>query len=172
MSIYKSHTNECINIILSLKNTLPLELIQFIIQLYWNLRSEPVLILHISYTSKEKDILSKFLKIHPGLRFYQIRYDLYSELFIDNLVIPRSIYRYKTMFNLMLLIPGPSWDIAACQPNSDIELVNGVQIFNGIWRNKHLNATIKYTRNIDGYVTWFTDSLNSPNFIAAQNKLL
>jgi len=94
MSIYRVYTNECINIIMSLNHILPLELIQVIIRLYWNLHSYPVLLSpttksvlisltpkinkpdasgHVINTrSKEYNDISKILKLNPNLRHYPI----------------------------------------------------------------------------------------------------
>jgi hypothetical protein len=120
MSVYRIHTDECLATILSLQDIIPLELIQFIIRLYWNLHSTPVLILRDVYYdmnsyeegfymktawyrgalgegSEEASILYKISQIRPDIRFYEIIYTLSPErqiLFREIEYSPGIWFRY------------------------------------------------------------------------------
>jgi hypothetical protein len=180
MSIYESRVSKSVTFILSLKHTLPLllpELIQIIVRLYWSLYSEPVLILYVSSThirSVRADgywdcwlsSLDKIFEIYPNLRFHEIESDTYN-----NLIFPKGKYVHTPYFPLVLLVPGPLWDDVVSNPSAHVKLVNGVQHFNICLSKGNRYYVPKYEHNINGHVAWFTDSLNNPDFIAAQNKL-
>jgi len=210
LSTYRAHANECIAVIMALRHNediFPLELIQMIIKLYWKLYSTPVLVLFTSNSMccknlidiwypppagrlpKEECFLHRLAKIYPDLRFVNISCDTqglgYSEQY------PLAMSYYIRWFPMILLVPGPMWDHAMLYPESDIELIDGVQIFNGIWEDKPFYAMNSYMglgpdidhkilmyrpkydiRKVDDFMQWFTESVNNPGFIAAQNKLM
>jgi hypothetical protein len=86
MSVYRIYTNECINIIMSLRDIFPLELIQVIIRLYWSLHSHPVLLsimlrsngtpsfnpMHVKSSESNVSVLRKILETNPNLRHYSV----------------------------------------------------------------------------------------------------
>jgi hypothetical protein len=202
LSTYRAHADECISIILSLRHnqeyTFPSELIQIIMKLYWNLRSTPVLVLFtldksyycrkfsdIWYPSPlgqlptEESILYKLIGMYSGLRLVNIYYSDKRE-FEHPELYPLRIRDHANWFPMILLIPGPLWDHAMLYPASDIELIDGVQIFNATSKNgvtdinrRFIVPNSKYdVTKVDDYVQWFAESLNNPEFIAAQNKLI
>ena len=212
ISTYRAHANECIAVIMALRHNediFPSELIQMIVELYWDLWSKPVLVLFTSDNChhcgvlddiwyplplgefpKGESILCKLAEMYPGLRFGVISYKNNRDLEHPELY-PLRIRDHANWFPMILLIPGPLWDHAMLYPESDIELIDGVQIFNGIWEDKPFYAMNSYMglgpdidhkilmyrpkydiRKVDDFVQWFTESLNNPGFIAAQNKLM
>jgi hypothetical protein len=215
MSMSTHRANECITIMLSLRysqeDTFPSELIQMIVELYWDLWSKPVLVLFTSDNChhcgvlddiwyplplgefpKGESILCKLAEMYPGLRFGVISYKNNRDLEHPELY-PLRIRDYGRWFPMILLIPGPLWDYAMLHRESDIELIDGVQIFNGAWeddaslddalsvlpciRPNFDRKSLMYHprcdgKKVDDYVQWFAESLNNPEFIAAQNKLI
>jgi hypothetical protein len=208
MSTYRAHTDGCVTIMLSLNGVLPSELIQMIVKLHWELLSMPVLMLFTSDTcyscrkleeiwypsplgqvSEGESILCKLTEMYLGLRFVNAPSS-------DLGLYPAYVRRHIKWFPMILLIPGPLWDHAMLYPESDIELIDGVQVFNGIWEDSaslddassvlsvicsirpKINSKVlmyhpKYDiREVDHFIRWFTESLNNPEFIAAQNKLI
>jgi hypothetical protein len=149
-----------------------------------------------------ESILCKLTETYPDLRFVDLRYHKQgsdphetrllscSSEGIEHLESCPSYMRYYVRwFPIMLLIPGPLWDHAIRYPKSNIELIDGVQVFNGTWRDIPFQAKfgvchddildngevsrMKYAvEKPDGYIQWSMDALNNPEFIAAQNKLM
>jgi hypothetical protein len=208
ISTYRAHANECIAIMLSLKHSqeyiFPPELIQMIMKLYWSLWSTPVLVLftadfycHCKNLSeiwypqplgrlpKGESILCKLTEMYPGLRFVNAPHNKAIRLEHPD-IYPLRINHYVNWYPMIQLIPGPLWDHAILYPKLGITLVDGVQVFDGIWEdhvslddaepNTHRTFLLSHPKydatKVDDYVQWFTESLNNPKFIAAQNKLL
>jgi hypothetical protein len=188
----------------------PSELIQMIMKLYWSLWSAPVLVLFTldkSYYCKDLDdiwypsprgrlpkgesILCKLTEMYPGLRFVNISYGTNLKIEHPELY-PLRMKRYTNWLSKIILIPGPLWDHAMLYPESSIEIIDGIQVFNTILKDNSFYAIHgmghdiedrippkilmyhpKYdSTKVDDYVQWFTDSLNDPEFIAVQNKLM
>jgi hypothetical protein len=196
MSVYRIHTDECLAIMLSLRDIIPYELIQFIIRLYWSLYSTPVLILRTIYGQgfelggassinlrqvwypfprgwipEKESILYKISQIRSDVRFYEIQCYPPNDFRCDSKVPQGMSYYAMSVHPGTLLIPGPVWDNAMLYPNLYVPLTEGVQRLEQIGRDTYYNHALGHVIDI-GYVQWFTESLNNPEFIAAQNKLI
>jgi hypothetical protein len=196
MSIFRRYTDECLSIIvgLNLGMNCPLELIYMIMRYYWSVRCEPVCILAIDNICRISaklrhrwysrpigregpgfSILCKLRKICPGLEAASIVFERQhssDNFYPEKLrVYPRGINFYAKWSPMILLIPGLSWDAAMTHPDNYTNL-EGVQIFNGIWKNNDIHYVKQYGLEHDDFVRWFRDALNHRDFTIAQNKLL
>lgn len=187
-----SHAIECINIILSLKGIFPSDLIRVIIELYWRLRSEPVLLLYnfiddardylvCNFSPTGDSIFVKLLEIKPNLRFchmegqFTARHHLVKSNFECAstllLAVEKAILKNFTGVCKLHLIPGPLWDYAALCPDSEVKNINGIQTHNSFLDIKSKPQFHYIIKHPDEIVKWFKDSLNHPDFLAVQNAL-
>jgi hypothetical protein len=198
MATCGAHVDKCITIIMSLSHNqgdiFPSELIQIIVKLYWELLNTPVLMLlgsdgcshcrnleeiwypsPLGRLSKGESILCKLTEMYLGLRFVDVPCTnmglIHPELY------PMWVKHYAMWYPMILLIPGPLWNHAMLYPESDIELIDGVQVVNGTWEDGINRKVLRYdpkydSRKVEDFMQWFTDSLNNLDFIAAQNKLI
>lgn len=201
MSSNISYVDECISIILSLKHTteyiFPSELIQIIIRLYRNLCGEPVLLLytHINPIINAgagamgemsligDNTLIKILEIKPYLRFCRMEatpppvYFLVESNFkcaltsVSSKNNPKALNLDTDWLSLMQLIPVPLWDYAMLYPDSNLTNTDSIRTCNRHGNNNNMACEydIVYPNEI---LRWFTDSLNHPDFMAAQNARL
>jgi hypothetical protein len=184
MSVYRIYTNECISIIISLSDILPSELIQVIIRSYWSLHSEPVLLSLTSEVTRDlvADVgfrkysaLSKILEINPNLRRYPIHdFKFYISSYEKSKErIPKAIHSRISWLSVIYLIPGPLWDYATLYPDSETINTDSMQCCNVTSKGK-ITATLGEYKiaDPDEVLRWFKDSVNHPDFIAAQNLSL
>jgi hypothetical protein len=80
---------------------------------------------------------------------------------------------------MVYLIPGPLWDYAVLYPDSEAINTGSIQSCD-VSRDKYVSAITdigryqisKFDGIFDIILRWFNDSLNHPDFIAAQNLSL
>lgn len=184
-----SHVTECTSIILSLKNIFPPELIQIIIRLYWNLHSEPVLLLYSSIAGPIRNllirnfslmggnILAKILETKSNLRFCHMEARLggkYSLVESNFKCTSTLLSIMRNMINTvgyveLYLIPGTLWNYAALYPDSEVENINGIQICGQLVNDNRSWYELKAP---DKILNWVKDTLNDPDFLAVQNAWL
>ena len=199
LSVYRSRANECITMILCMKDVLPIELIQAIIIYYWSLNSTPVLITqNISctvsyedfkrpwYSSGEKDnsVLSTVRQKYPDIRHFDIvRPDLVTsvacEYEYNNYSVinkcPKGLRFYTSWSSMIILVPGPLWDAASLNIDADVEIIDGVQVFNGYIKDRKLHEHQWHPYDMDDvqdYIRWLDTSICNKEFMTQQNALL
>jgi hypothetical protein len=192
MSIYRTHADTCLSIIMCLKPHLLIpELIQIIIKMYWNLYSTPVCILYTPNNTNLRTrwyasplgnavqghgILDRLRETSPGLRFYDIINENTETPQIvdrDGQIYCKGIRPYHHWSPMIILVPGPLWDRVMLDPDANTKLVDGVQIFNGGWEGNILWYFRKYDlQNDDSFVQWLKVSLSNNDFLAVQNVSL
>ena len=119
----------------------------------------------------EDSVLSALKKVYPKLRFYVLTAKDNTGKFDEN-TAPKDLIRYGKWYPMILLIPGRTWDTAMSKlgPKNDIQLVEGVQIMNGIWEGNELKYVQKYDiRKPTEFAKWLKESLENEEFKRIQN---
>lgn len=140
--------------------------------------SEPVVVLikskHCSHCLRLEAIWDKVMvaikQVYPKMRFASFM--LTDPSVFDETVLPSGLKAYRRWFPMTLLVPGMIWDqaMANIRPNSNVEIKDGVQIFNGIMSDGVLNMNMVYDgRSPSGYVSWIRDVIKNENFTRVQN---
>jgi hypothetical protein len=194
-----SDINEYTNIMLSLRNIFPSELIRVIIELYWYLRNEPVLLVYapsegiwremFNISLRGDNILRKMFEIKPNLRFCLMErnsnghYHLIESNFKCPLIslregtCPRSLNLSTMWIAILQLIPGPSWNYAMLYPDSEAKYAStSIRTYNPALKQFVGSELTPYYNSKEPnevlILRWFNDSLNHPDFLAVQNSLL
>lgn len=122
--------------------------------------------------SKDEDsVTSALKKVYPKLRFYVLTAKDNTGKFDEN-TAPKDLIRYGKWYPMILLVPGKTWDAAMSKlgPKNDVELVDGVQIMNGLWDKGELKYQQKYDiRKPAEFAKWLKDSLENEDFKRVQN---
>lgn len=178
--MHTNYINKCVNInnclTEAIKNmNFPREIINIIIDIIWNLRSEPVIISFIQrntipiatilsgWLNKENIFKPHFDKIYPKLRYGMI-HDTKDKTESD-IIYPKSLSPYLFVDGYhMVLIPGILWDQALI---SNDEIVDGVQVLDCalIYTSKYAN------RYIDIFTNWLQEAIINPDFLRVQNQI-
>lgn len=185
-----SHAIECSNIILSLKDIFPSELIQVIVRLYWYLHSEPVLLLSDSKWDVNHNLMSEFsltgynvlteiLEINPNLRFYHMETgsDVIYRLVESNFECTSTLLSVigdsakNGVICGIYLIPGSLWNYITLCCDSRMENINGIKTCCEILNYRASWYHCTDHRGPDKVLEWFKNSINHPDFLAAQNIL-
>ena len=141
--------------------------------------SEPIVVLFKAKGCKYCDVLMSYWdkvvlaikQVYPKMRFTVLTVNSMSDF--DPNTIPNGMRMYRRWFPMTLLVPGHIWDRAMADvgPSSTVEIVDGVQVFNGEIVGKTVNQNIRYdARNQSGYASWIQEALRKPEFIRAQNS--
>lgn len=149
--------------------------------------SEPVVILYKSNACRhcsglsaiwdkapnkdEESVTSAMKKIYPKLRFFVLTVKDNTGKFDEN-TAPKDLIRYGKWFPQILLVPGRVWDNAMSKlgPKNDAEVVDGVQVMNGVWENGELNYKQKYDiRRPAEFGKWLKEGLENEDFKRANN---
>jgi hypothetical protein len=122
--------------------------------------------------SKDEDsVTSALKKVYPKLRFYVVTAKDNTGKFDEN-TVPKDLIRYGKWYPMILLIPGRLWDNAMAKlgPKNDVQLIEGVQIMNGMWDNNELKYTPKYDiRKPSEFSKWLREALDNDEFKKVQN---
>jgi len=122
--------------------------------------------------SKDEDsVMGALKKVYPKLRFYVLTSKDNTGKFDEN-TAPKDLIRYGKWYPMILLIPGRLWDTAMSKlgPKNDVELVEGVQIMNGMWDHGELRYTPKYDiRKPSAFAQWLREALDNEDFKKIQN---
>ena len=119
------------------------------------------------------DIEKKLKLIDPNVLIEVITMD--KSLKLDNDKYPKHLTIYAKWFPMIIAMPYNLWDwgIQNNNTNIDINFKEGVNIFNGVWKNE----TLEYVQNFsikknpqDVIAKWFADSLVNQDFINIKNK--
>ena len=123
--------------------------------------------------NKDEDSVTGALKkINPKLRFFVLTAKDNTGKFDEN-TAPKDLIRYGKWYPMVLLIPGRMWDNAMSKlgPKNDVQLVEGVQIMNGMWESSELKYVQKYDiRKPAEFTRWLRDSMDNEDFKKAQNS--
>lgn len=164
---------------------LPNELIIYIITLVWDIRSEPVIVpimhkyvytTHLDTFNFNNVLIFKcyFDDIYSDFRYNIINNTEFSEV-KPNMDYPKGLSLYlnftPTVSNMvLLLIPGNIWDQALKSDN--IELTNGVQIFNYNLINNSLICANQYkSHNMTIFIQWLSHAITNDDFLRVQNEI-
>jgi len=140
--------------------------------------SEPVVLLYKSdmcHHSKQlmhmwDDIITEIKSVYPKLRFHVLTSSNNSGKFDEN-VAPKSLIKYAKWFPMILLVPGKVWDegMSNLGPENGIEIKEGVQIMNGVWKGDDFKYEQKYNnKRVGDYMEWIKDGLNNEEFKRVQ----
>lgn len=119
----------------------------------------------------EDSVTGAMKKINPKLRFYVLTAKDNTGKFDEN-TAPKDLIRYGKWYPMVLLVPGKMWDNAMSKlgPKNDVQLVEGVQIMNGMWEGGELKYVQKYDiRKPAEFSRWLRDSMENEDFKRAQN---
>lgn len=188
--LHSNYINQCVENFLCLKKTdyLPLDVICFIIDIYWNFRSDPVFIIRGGYVdyanikcnlNNMKDQLKKM-----NIRYYQCQYDRFQDE--DNKVrelittsYPGCLQGLKSLIDNLslfgLLIPGFVWDHIIGKHQNDTTGkyhwdISSVQILYKELADKIL--IVSYYINFDKFEQWLFTALTHTAFVKVQNQIL
>jgi hypothetical protein len=117
-------------------------------------------------------VTSALKKVNPKLRFYVLTAKDNTGKFDEN-IAPKDLVRYGKWFPMILLIPGRLWDTAMSKlgPKNDIQLVEGVQIMNGMWDGNELKYVQKYDiRKPSEFDRWLREATENEDFKRLQNN--
>jgi len=112
-------------------------------------------------------------KVHPKIRTHVVTANNNSGKFDEN-IAPKDLKRYGKWFPMILLVPGKLWDSAMSKlgPKNDVQLIDGVQIMNGILVNDSPDYVQKYDiRKPAEFARWLRDSMDNPDFKRIQYGL-
>lgn len=146
------------------------------------MNDDPVIVLYKSKTCGKCTILSKIWDqivaemklVKANLRIFILESpDDFG--FFDFNRAPKDLLRYKNSFPTIILIPGPLWNIATAKlgNSNDIQIVEGVQIFNGYMLDSvpKMYDKPRYAYNKPAeFGRWLKDSLEQPDFKRVQNS--
>ena len=113
------------------------------------------------------DIEKKLKLIDPNVLIEVITMD--KSLKLDNDKYPKHLTIYAKWFPMIIAMPYNLWDwgIQNNNTNIDINFKEGVNIFNGVWKNE----TLEYVQNFsikknpqDVIAKWFKDTLVNQDF--------
>lgn len=123
--------------------------------------------------SKDEDsVMTAMRKVYPKIRFFIVSTKDNSGKFDEN-TAPKDLFRYAKWYPMILLVPGTLWDKAMSKlgPKNDVQIVEGVQVMNGVWENKELKYVYKYdTRKPSEFARWLRDALDNEDFKRVQNR--
>lgn len=123
-------------------------------------------------SSKGDSVTNNIRKIYPSMRFFIVTAKDNTGRF-DETTAPKELLRYAAWYPIILLIPGNKWDLAISKigSKSNIDLLEGVQILNGMWDNNELKYVQKYDiRNPAEFGRWIKDALNNDEFRRVQSQ--
>lgn len=119
----------------------------------------------------EDSVTTAIKKVYPNVRFYVLTAKDNTGKFDEN-TAPKDLLRYGKWYPMILLIPGRMWDAAMSKlgPKNDVQLVEGVQIMNGMWEAGELKYVQKYDiRKPAEFGRWIRDALENDDFKRIQN---
>jgi hypothetical protein len=123
--------------------------------------------------SKDEDsVTAAIRKIYPNVRFYVLTAKDNTGKFDEN-TAPKDLIRYGKWYPMILLVPGKIWNNAMSKlgPKTDAQIVDGVQIMNGIMENGELKYVQKYDiRKPSEFARWIKDCLENEDFKRVQNN--
>lgn len=119
----------------------------------------------------EKNITSAMKKVYPKLRISVFK--TAKRAVFDENHMPKGLLPFaKGWYPNVLLVPGATWDAAMVKlgPDNNVEIRDGVQIFNGHWKDgkPELKIPMKYTSKPSEYARWLSDALNEDDFKRVQ----
>lgn len=110
--------------------------------------------------------------VYPKLRFYVLTAKDNRGGFDEN-TAPKDLARYGKWFPMILLVPGHTWDSAMANLGikNPVEIKDGVQIMNAVWKGSDLTYEQKYDiRKPEDFAKWLKDSLENKDFKRVQNN--
>lgn len=119
----------------------------------------------------EDSVTTAIKKVYPKVRFYVLTAKDNTGKFDEN-TAPKDLIRYGKWYPMILLVPGRMWDAAMSKlgPKNDVQLVEGVQIMNGMWEGNELKYVQKYDiRKPAEFGRWIRDALENEGFKRVQN---
>ena len=123
-------------------------------------------------SNKDDDTITGALKkVNPKIRFFVLTAKDNTGKFDEN-TAPKDLIRYGKWYPMILVIPGRKWDAAMSKlgPKNDVELVEGVQIMNGMWDGNELKYVQKYDiRKPSEFGRWIKDAIDNDDFKRIQN---
>lgn len=185
MELYHGHTNQCLRLIVWLRKFLPGDVVYFIVIMYWELRSDPVLAflmckeynICLNVYQQWEFIKNDFVRLHPRLRIREMKWQSIHTFEPD-----KSKGKYREI-PLFLLIPGPVWDASIIQRKfiDNIETISceslkfdtrsvskSVRSFQGtVWCSKLVSCSVTN----DNWRLWLNKSMNNEVFLQAQNTM-
>ena len=183
--MFTTYQHKCININLCLRSFkyIPEDIIAIITGLLWTMRSNPIILSFWSYNKipqasiyscwvYDKNIFKPhFDNIYSGFRYGKIRQKSLNEIECD-IIYPKNVLIYldestKILSNSkkdMILVPGPLWDKACI--SDDVELIDGVQIFNYNSFNMSENSS-----QMNVFKNWLSGAIKDKSFLRVQNTI-
>jgi hypothetical protein len=118
-------------------------------------------------------ITLKLKQVDPNVLIREIVVDKGELDLIDK--NPKHLGIYTRWFPMFLAIPYNLWEwgLSNNKTNIDVNFKDGVQIFNGIWKNDKPEYTQIYsikTYPDDNIAKWFKDSINNQEYIKVKNN--
>jgi hypothetical protein len=119
----------------------------------------------------EDSVVMALKKVYPKIRLFVVTAADNNGRFDEN-IAPKGLLKYMKWFPMILLVPGNLWDTAMSKlgPTNDVQLIDGVQIFNAVWKS----GALEYTNLYDGrtpseFGKWLTVALENPDFKRVQS---
>jgi|688.fasta_scaffold343303_2 hypothetical protein len=121
--------------------------------------------------SKWDSIVLKLKQVDPNVMIETITMDNGN---FDTTKYPKNIILYAKWFPMFLAIPYNLWEWALLNNNTnvDVNFKDGIQIFNGIWKNdKPEYSQIHSIKNNpgDSIAKWFKETLGNQEFLKVKN---
>ena len=121
--------------------------------------------------SKWDNIVLKLKQVDPNVIIETITMDNGN---FDTTKYPKNIILYAKWFPMFLAIPHNLWEWALLNNNTnvDVNFKDGIQIFNGIWKNdKPEYSQIHSIKNNpgDSIAKWFKETLGNQEFLKVKN---
>lgn len=118
----------------------------------------------------DTSVTSAMKKLYPKLRVVIITTTLRGPL--DENSIPAGLKAYTAWYPMILLVPGGLWNEAMSKlgPKNNVQLIDGVQIFNGSFKDGKLGYENKYNPKQPGeFAKWLEASMKNEDFMRVQN---
>ncbi len=116
------------------------------------------------------EVENEIRTVYPTMRFATFMLDQPGKF--DETFVPSGLKIYNWWVPMVLLVPGPIWDqaVADIQPNSTVEIKDGVQIFNGQMVDTKLRLIYTFNGKTPAdYGSWIRAAMQNEDFIRVQN---